>query len=202
MSVRELNWLADRTAMVVGNGDAVAAVADALTAAGARVVREDRPPGEPDAIAACFDAAGAVDLLVHAGTALPSGPGEGWSLEDVRGTFSADLDGRFLFASEFARRCIAARRGGNILMLLPPLKIESGRALQGMQWGALDNLIKSLGVEWARDGIRINGIASRTVEDFAARTQAERASLGHLAAFLLSDYAAYVTGTISGIDEG
>jgi hypothetical protein len=57
--------------------------------------------------------------------------------------------------------------------------------------GALGNLTKTLGVEWARDGIRVNAIL----------THSKNATLGNLAAYLLSDYAAYITGAVIGIDS-
>ena len=56
--------------------------------------------------------------------------------------------------------------------------------------GALGNLTKTLGVEWARDGIRVNSILTRDAGS----------TLGNLAAYLVSDYAAYVTGAVMGID--
>src|SRR3546814_4101 len=55
--------------------------------------------------------------------------------------------------------------------------------------GALGNLTKTLGVEWARDGIRVNAVLTRSAGD----------TLGHLAAYLVGDYAAYVTGAVMGI---
>ena len=55
--------------------------------------------------------------------------------------------------------------------------------------GALGNLTKTLGVEWARDGIRVNAI----------QTGEDGETLGNLAAYLVSDYAAYVTGAVMGI---
>ena len=55
--------------------------------------------------------------------------------------------------------------------------------------GALGNLTKTLGVEWARDGIRVNAVL----------TLARGETLGNLVAYLASDYAAYVTGAIMGV---
>ena len=61
--------------------------------------------------------------------------------------------------------------------------------------------MKTLAVEWARDGIRVNAIASRACEPGGLGDPAVRVSLGHLAAYLASDYAAYVSGMVMGIDE-
>ena len=65
----------------------------------------------------------------------------------------------------------------------------------------VENLVKSLAVEWARDGIRINAIASRACEVPPESDPELTQSLGNLAAYLLSDYAAYVSGTVMGVDE-
>jgi NAD(P)-dependent dehydrogenase (short-subunit alcohol dehydrogenase family) len=201
MSANAMPWLAGRRALLVGAGAAADAVAAALVTAGATLRRADAAIVEGPDIATVFDA-GEVDLLVHAGTPLPAVPAETIGLDDWRGTFSADLDGRFLFAAEFARRIIAAPgRHGAILFLMPGMRSHPLRAAAASAHGALDNLVKSLGVEWGRDGIRVNAIASDVIRSFAAASQAQIDSLGNLAAWLLSDYSAYVTGTVAGIDE-
>jgi NAD(P)-dependent dehydrogenase (short-subunit alcohol dehydrogenase family) len=194
-------WLAGRRALVVGEGPAVDAVAGAITAAGGTVRRASAATIEAPEIEALFDA-GEADLLVHAGTSLPGDSPESVTLERWRDTFSADIDGRFLFAAAFARRIIGAEgRHGAILLLMPGVRAAPGHGLAGTAHGALDNLVKSLAVEWGRDGIRINAIASRTVSDFAGAGQEVQESFANLATWLLSDYAAYMTGTVAGVDE-
>jgi len=201
MSANEMPWLAGRRALVVGTGAAVDAVVGALAAAGAAVRRADAAVVEAPEIAALFDA-GEADLLVHAGTELATEAAESVGLDRWRETFSADLDGRFLFAAEFARRIIAGEgRHGSVLFLMPGFRPGTGNGMTATAHGALDNLVKSLAVEWGRDGIRVNAVASRTVADYAGASAAERESLGNLSAWLLSDYAAYMTGTVAGIDE-
>jgi len=196
-------WLDGRHALVVGTGDAVEAVVTALAERGAAVTRTGPEPIDASEIAAVFEAAegDGFDILVHAGTKLAPALAESIDLPAWRSGLSADLDGRFLFAAEFTRRRLAASGGGSILFLMPSAASGAGRTATAAAHGALENLVKSLAVEWARDGIRINAIASRVVEDFASASPAQRASLGHLAAYLASDYAAYATGAVSGIDE-
>jgi len=201
MSANTMPWLAGRRALVVGAGAAIDAVAGALVTAGATVRRAAPDLVDAPEIAALFDE-GAADVLVHGGTPLPVAPPESFSMDDWRATFSADIDGRFLFAAEFARRIIGDTGShGAILFLMPGFGTEAGRSLAGTAHGALDNLVKSLAVEWGRDGIRVNAIASRTVEAFDGASPDRRESLCNLAAWLVSDYAAYMTGTVAGIDE-
>jgi NAD(P)-dependent dehydrogenase (short-subunit alcohol dehydrogenase family) len=180
-------WLAGRRALIMGDGEAVLVVADALGAAGADVVASAiGPDGEHD-----------FDILVHGGASGGGGEAAATGLDAWRGSVSSTIDGCFLESAEFARRCIAAGRSGAILFLLP----SGGDALQATVVGALGNLVKTLAVEWARDGIRVNAIASRICEPGGLGDPAVRASLGHLAAYLASDYGAYVSGMVMGIDE-
>jgi NAD(P)-dependent dehydrogenase (short-subunit alcohol dehydrogenase family) len=199
---KAMPWLKGRRALVVGVGAAAAAVADALTAHGADVATGPAAIDEHAVAASLAEAQarlkGPVDLLVHAGvmqlgqSALDTGMG------DWRARVSADLDSRFLTIAEFARQRIAAQAPGSVLLLMPPL--ASLGAYAGTTAGTLDNLVKSLAVEWARDGIRVNAIASRHVVLGGSDAIALQ-SLGQLAAYMLSDYGAYITGTTTGIDE-
>ena len=99
-----------------------------------------------------------------------------------------NFDRRFLGAKDFAGQCRARGTGGAILFVGAPEQALG--ADQAAAAGALGNLTKTLGVEWARDGIRVNSVLTRDAG----------ATLGNLAAYLVSDYAAYVTGAVMGID--
>jgi len=104
-----------------------------------------------------------------------------------RASLDAGLDRRFLGARDFAEQCRARGRGGAVLFVGAPEQALG--ADQAAAAGALGNLTKTLGVEWARDGIRVNSILTHETGE----------TLGHLAAYLVSDYAAYVTGAVMGI---
>ncbi len=194
-------WLAGRHALLAGEGEALMLVGEALRAAGAEVAASAIVPGGEDGIAAEFDAAGGIDILVHGGAAGAVTAPTGYDLAGWRAHVSADIDLRFLQSAEFARRRIAAGKAGTILFLLPSVAPRAGHAGHATVTGALDNLVKSLAVEWARDGIRVNGIASHACEPGGLADAAVRGSLGHLAAYLASDYASYISGMVTGIDE-
>ena len=200
------HWLAGRRALVAGVGEAADVVASALSLAGATTERLPQPSIDAPAIAGAFDAAeaslgGTVDLLVHAGVPIPAVSAETIGLEAWRAGLSADIDGRFLFAAEFGRRLIAADAGGSILLMLPSAASGAGRSALATAGGAMANLVKSLATEWGRLGIRTNAIRSRACEPGGLQDSKLRASLGHLAAYLSSGYAAYVTGCVMGVDE-
>jgi NAD(P)-dependent dehydrogenase (short-subunit alcohol dehydrogenase family) len=205
MSASTSHWLTGRRGIVVGVGEAADVVAAALQLAGASI---ERPTPFVDAleIAQAFDAAetragGPIDFLVHAGVQMPAVSAEAIDLEDWRVSLSADIDGRFLFAAEFARRLLAAQIGGSILYLMPTSAATAGRSASATADGALVNLVKSLAVEWGRDGIRVNAIRSRACEPGGLAEPQIKASLGHLAAYMNSGYGAYITGCLMGIDE-
>lgn len=200
------HWLAGRRGIVAGAGEAADVVADALEAAGAAIERLPAPSTDAPEIAQAFEAVaaklgGAVDLLVHAGVAMPAVPAEAIDLDAWRASLSADIDGRFLFAAEFTRRLLVAETGGTILYLMPSPDAGAGRSASATADGALANLVKSLAVEWGRDGIRINAIRSRACEPGGLADAAVKDSLGHLAAYLSSGYGAYITGCLMGVDE-
>ena len=192
------SWLEDPVAIVVGEGEGVEAVAHELAAAGATIARG--PVAGSHAVAAEAIAAASaaardpVTLLVHAGAPVSAMSAEKLDLAAWRAGMQAGLDSRFFYAAELAKSLIAQGLTGSILFLDVPE--SAGGAVQAAASGALGNLTKTLAVEWARDGIRVNTIASRVVD---GGSKEELRSLGALASYLVSDFAAYVTGSMTGI---
>jgi NAD(P)-dependent dehydrogenase (short-subunit alcohol dehydrogenase family) len=200
------SWLQGRRAVVAGDGEANDHVADALALHGAEVfilsgASPDGADAEANQLTAEAALGGPADILVHSGSAGGSAPAHGLDLLAWRAAVSSDIDRRFLDSAAFLRQRLKAGGGGAIIFLLPGPGGGVGRSAQATIRGGMENLIKSLAVEWARDGVRINGIASRACEPEGLADPAARTSLGHLAAYLLSDYAAYVSGMVMGVDD-
>ena len=157
--------------------------------AGKRVAIE----GDSQVIATALQAAGATlvaaeaDIWVHVAPPTTAKPAHELAHAEWRTSLDAGLDRRFLGARDFAASCRARGQGGAVLFVGAPEQALG--ADQAAAAGALGNLTKTLGVEWARDGIRVNSILTHETGD----------TLGHLAAYLVSDYAAYVTGAVMGI---
>ena len=160
-------WLGGRQVRVEGDSPAVSA---ALTAHGAVLVDADKH-----------------DIWIHIAPPSVIRPAHEMTHAEWRASLDAGLDRRFLGAKDFAEQCRAHGTGGAILFVGAPEQALS--ADQAAAAGALGNLTKTLGVEWARDGIRVNSILTRDTGD----------TLGNLAAYLVSDYAAYLTGAVMGI---
>lgn len=162
-----MGWLDGRTARLVGTSPAIAR---ALTEQGARLVE-----------------AGDCDVLVHVAPPPPVKLAHDLSHVEWRAALDAGLDQRFLLARDFAAARRAAGKGGSVVFVGAPEQALG--ADQAAAAGALGNLTKTLGVEWARDGIRVN----------AVQTFETGETLGNLVAYLASDYAAYVTGAVMGV---
>ena len=162
-----MGWLEGKTARLVGESPAILA---ALAAQGATLV------GEEDC-----------DVLVHVAAPPPLRPAHELSHAEWRATLDLGLDQRFLAAKAFAAGCRAAGRGGAVIFVGAPEQVLGSDHAAAA--GALGNLTKTLGVEWARDGIRVNTVLS------SGRGE----TLGNLVAYLASDYAAYVTGAVMGV---
>lgn len=167
-----MGWLAGKTVRLVGESSAIAA---ALKAQGAALVAE-----------------GDCDVLIHVAAPQPARPVHELSHAEWRAALDAGLDQRFLQTSDFAAARRSAGKGGAVVYVgAPEQALGSDQAAAA---GALINLTKTLGVEWARDGIRVNSVL----------TFDQGETLGNLVAYLASDYAAYVTGAVMGVglDDG
>ncbi len=183
---------AGSSVLVAGQDPVCRAFGARLAAGGARVTLAGPSADGPDviacdgldaaSIASVFDAIGETTLLVI-GPAVAAGE------EAFRARLAGALDMPFFFAAEFARRRIAAQASGSLLILMSPAMIDAGAGdpAQTAAAHALANLIKTLAVEWARDGLRINGLGLGADLDTAV----------NLGLYLLSDYGAYMTGQIA-----
>ena len=160
-------WLAGKCARIEGDSPAISA---ALVAQGATLVAD-----------------GDCDIWVHVASPPATKAAHELSYAEWRASLDAGLDRRFLGAKDFAESCRQRRQGGAVLFVGAPEQALG--ADQAAAAGALGNLTKTLGVEWARDGIRVNSILTRRADE----------TLGNLAAYLVSDYAAYVTGAVLGV---
>lgn len=162
-----MGWLTGRTARLVGESPVIAT---SLSAQGAVII--------DDATA---------DVLIHVATPPAVKFAHELSHADWRAALDAGLDQRFLLAKEFAAGRRAAGKGGSVVFVgAPEQSLGSDHAAAA---GALGNLTKTLGVEWARDGIRVNCV----------QTSVDDTTLANLVTYLASDYAAYVTGAVMGI---
>ena len=185
----------------------------------------------PDAVAASMAAigaqAGTVNALICCAGVLRLGALREMSVEDFDLIFDVNTRGLWLSAREAMPWLEAAAARGEVarivflssLAALRP-KIDSGAYAASK--AAVSQLTRVLAVECAGDGILVNAIAPGTVDTPMVRDQSEAANrgawrpsgpspLGRIAQpddiarvvrFLLSEEAAYVTGTTIPVDGG
>ncbi len=206
-------WLSGQAALILGDGKAADVIADSFLAAGAVLVRNNVASDfakicNAEQISAFMDSMQALSatplsILVVADAAPAWQSAENITLASWQDTTASHLDMRFYAAAECARRWIAASRPGAILHLMgrDVLQGSAGSAAQVGSAAGVENMVKTLAVEWARDGIRSNAIVSRYVEMNGEAPAEGLRALGMLACYLCSDYAAYVTGCLMGVNE-
>ncbi|GAA2025554.1 SDR family oxidoreductase [Catenulispora yoronensis] len=183
---------------------------------------------DADAVRSAFDAVesvlGPVGVLVNNAAANFPVAAADLSPNGWRAVTDIVLDGTFLCSRELHRRCTARRAPAAILNILATQAFTGG---PGMAHAAaakagVGNLTKSLAVEWAPDGIRVNALAPglfphdemrgdlkalRTDPSEDARRQpalrtGRRHEIGWAATYLCSPFAAFLTGHTLVVDGG
>jgi NAD(P)-dependent dehydrogenase (short-subunit alcohol dehydrogenase family) len=175
-------------------------------------------------VAAAGAELGGADILVNNAGTAKVGPAAAESLADFRAVMDVNLTGAFLCAQRFGRVMLQQKQGSivNIASILG--LVASGLVPQASYTaskGALVNLTRELGAQWARLGVRVNAIApgffpsEMTTDLFeteeGVRFIRRRTPMGRpgrpeelLGALLLlaSDASSYMTGQIVTVDGG
>ena len=170
----------------------------------------------------CFGAP--ADALVNnAGGQFPAAA-ERITLKGWNAVLELNLTGTFLCSREFKRaRSVAQLRGGSIVNITCDHMLGfPGMAHTGAARAGVDNLTKTLAMEWAADGLRVNAVAPGVIysasaasnyptesflTDLACRIPFKRLGtpeeISSAVVFLLSDAtASYITGTTLRVDGG
>ncbi|WP_433933920.1 SDR family oxidoreductase [Sorangium cellulosum] len=225
---RELAHLGARVAVCGRKPDKLEAAAKALETDGIpgdQVLAAPCDIREPEQIAAfvgqVLDRFGRVDVLVNnAGGQFPS-PAADMTPKGWEAVVRNNLNGTFFMTREVARRAmIPARRGRVVNVTASVARGFPGMAHTGAARAGVENLTRSLAVEWAALGIRVNAVApgnnirsSGTAQygdellELARRaTPLKRTGtpeeVSRLIVFLASDQNDFITGAVYGIDGG
>jgi glucose 1-dehydrogenase len=180
-----------------------------------------------EAVSAMVDEAiaglGGVDILVNNAGIQISSPSDELSAADFDRVIAVNLRGAFLCARQFIRHVLGRGEGGAIVNISSVHQLIPKPDYLGysVSKGGMQNLTRTLALEYAERGIRVNGIGPGAtvtpinrawIDDPVKRAQVEshipmrRAGtadeMGAVACFLASDDAAYVTGQTLFVDGG
>lgn len=204
------------------DGDAVAAEIEKAGGRAAAFAADVRSEADTAAaVAGAEEALGPLDGVVAcAGISRPA-PAEHLSLHDWSQVVDVNLTGAFLTARIAGSRLLD--RGGSLVVVssVDGMGGHAGRVHYTASKFGVSGIVKSLAIEWGRRGVRVNAVAPGPVDtpllrrihsdEALAENILVRTPLGRLALpedqanvilFLLSDAAAFVTGTLLPVDGG
>jgi glucose 1-dehydrogenase len=166
---------------------------------------------------------GGIDVLVNNAGIQISRPSEDLSSADFDRVLAVNLRGSFMCARETIRHFLAADKPGSIVNISSVHQIIPKPNYLGYSAskGGMQNLTRSLALEYAARGIRVNGVGPGAtvtpinrawIDDPVKRAQVEehipmrRAGdadeMAGVTCFLASDLAAYITGQTIFVDGG
>jgi glucose 1-dehydrogenase len=174
-------------------------------------------------VADAVEGLGGIDVLVNNAGIQISRPTDELSSEDFDRVLAVNLRGAFLCAREAIRHFLAEDKPGSIVNIssVHQLIPKPGYLGYSASKGGMQNLTRTLALEYAGRGIRVNGIGPgatvtpinrawiddpekrRQVEEHIPMQRAGDADeMAGVTAFLASDDAAYITGQTLFVDGG
>src|SRR5919109_1785499 len=166
---------------------------------------------------------GGIDVLVNNAGIQISRPSEDLSSADFDRVLAVNLRGSFMYARETIRHFLAADKPGSIVNISSVHQVIPKPNYLGYSAskGGMQNLTRSLALEYAARGIRVNGVGPGAtitpinrawIDDPVKRAQVEEhipmrragdaEEMAAATAFLCSEEAAYITGQTLFIDGG
>lgn len=163
---------------------------------------------------------GILDILVNnAGGQFPS-LAKDLSFNGWRSVINNNLNGTFYMTQAMANAFFLPQKQGNIINIIANIyKGFPGMAHTGAARAGVDNLTKSLAIEWARQGIKVNAVAPGIIQSTGLERYPKELIEGiaksipvnelgstddvaHAVLFLASTYAKFITGETLYVDGG
>jgi NAD(P)-dependent dehydrogenase (short-subunit alcohol dehydrogenase family) len=201
--------------------DKLEALAEVIARAGGVAQAVALDVTDPASIAAAF-AKAPFDIVINNAGVAYDGPALATLEDDWRRVIDTDLNGVFRVAQAAAQALVAERRGGSIVNIasILGLRVAGNLAAYATAKAGVIQLTKSLALEWARHGIRVNAICPGYIEtdlnrDFFASAAGQamikrvpQRRLGQMSdldgplLLLASDASGFMTGTEIVVDGG
>ncbi len=220
----ELASLGADVALFGRRSEPLGATARDVVALGRRALAIPTDIRQPDAVAASVDRVaiewGGVDILVNNAGGHFVQPARSTKPKGFAAVVEANLNGTFHVTQAVATRAMIAQRSGAIVnVVIDMWQGTPGAAHAGAARAAVENLTKSLSMEWAEHSVRVNAIAPGTIDtggldaypaDIKESLRAviplgrfgRPEEIAWMIAYLVSDAGAFVTGETICVDGG
>jgi glucose 1-dehydrogenase len=170
-----------------------------------------------------IDGLGGVDVVVNNAGIQISRPSDELSSADFDRVLAVNLRGSFLCAREAIRHFLAEGKGGSVVNVSSVHQLIPKPSYLGYSTskGGMQNLTRTLALEYAGRGIRVNGVGpgatvtpinrawiddpvkrAQVEEHIPMRRAGEADEMAGVTCFLASDMAAYITGQTIFVDGG